>query len=445
MLKHICKAGIILCAICVVITGVYADDNGDKDRDILRYGTDGEIAALIQTLKKNNSDYLDDDLVKLSGNTKNTQIKSAVITFFSEREKNGMEKEAVYLIENRGEAESGIVLNAIDYLGKIKYVDSQNNLRAALESDEDIYRIPAIRAIGRAVNSGNADTCAQYLIDYYDTKTLNDDAQYAVITALGDTGSEKAAPFLIKTIEENPRPVLTIAALSALSKIKDEAARDIIIAQSASQDANIRAAAVEALGNFSGGKTEEAIIDAFRDSYYKTRMAAIKAAAAKKFTDAVPYLKFRAENDEQQNVKDEALRALGGIGGGKAASVLETIFNDKKTSDRGRVIAAEQLLKIDAGKYADDIIAKIDEAKRSNQKSLYNGLATVLSKAKSDKLRPLAERLFSSKDAADKAFALAITETNHFTNFRGEVQKLADEKNSGLANRAKSILEKLLK
>lgn len=443
IIRPVCTIFIILFTVLSLTTGVYADDAEDGQRDVLRYGTDSEIAALIQTLKKNNSDALDDDLIDLAGKTKNTQIKSAVIIFFSDREKKGLEKEAVYLIENRNEAETGNVLTAIDYLGKIKYVDAQNNLRAALEGGEEIYRIPVIRAIGRAVNSGNADDSAAYLINYYDTKTLGDDAQYALIAALGDTESKTAVPFLIRSVDENARSGLTIAALAALAKIKDESARDIIIMRAASTDANIRAAAVEALGGFSGGKVEEAVIEAFRDSYYRTRIAAIKASAAKQFADAVPYLKFRAENDEQQSVRDEALRALGEIGNGKAASALEAIFNDKRTSDRSRVIAAGQLVKIDAGKYADDIITKIDESKRLNQKILYNGLVGVISTAKSDKLRPLAEKLFSSKDASDKAWALAITETNRFTNFKDEVEKLANEKNSGLANRAKIVLEKL--
>jgi HEAT repeat protein len=441
MARYVNILTIILFIILMINTGIYADDIEDRERDTLRYGTDSEIAALLQTLKKNNSAALDDDLIRLAGETKNAQIKSAIIVFFSEREKKGLEGEAIYLLENRNEIETGTVLTAIDYLGKIKYVDAQNNLRAVLESDEAMYRIPAIRAIAKALDRGNAGDCAEYLINYYDTKVVNDDTQYALVVALGDTESTKATPFLIRIIEENGRPALTIAALAALSKISDDSALGIIIAQTSSTDANIRAAAVEALGGFSGSETEDAIIEAFRDSYYRTRIAAIKASAAKKFSGAVPYLKFRAENDEQQNVKDEALRALGEIGGGSAASALEAIFNDKKTSDRCRVIAAAQLVKIDAGKYAGDIIVKIDEAKRLNQKTLYNGLVGAVSTAKSDKLLPLAEKLFLSKDAADKAWALAITESNRFTNLKSEVRKLAGEKNSGLAKRAKSVLE----
>jgi HEAT repeat protein len=425
---------------------IMAQDSEEAQHEILLYGTDSEISALIQTLKKNKADYLDDELAALVRSTKNPQIKSAVISFFSEREKSGLENEAIYLIENRDDIESAQVLAAIDYLARIRYENAQQPLRALLEADEDSYRTLAVKALGRTTGDASADGAALYLINYYNTKTLNDDAQRELVLALGETHSKKASPFLIELVNENVRPGLTLAALGALEMIKDEAALDTIAAQLESKDPNIRAAAVGALGGFSGAAAEQTIIDAFRDSYYKTRLAAVKAAAEKKSADAVPYLKFRAENDEVQAVKEEALRALGAIGAagnGKAADALETIFDDKKTSDRNRILAAEMLAGIDGEKYAGKIIQKIDEAKRTNQKLVYNGLVAAVSKAKSEKLSALAGQLFASKNAADIAFALEITGNNRFNAFLGETQRLAQDANSGLARKANEVLEKL--
>jgi HEAT repeat protein len=419
----------------------------DKQRETLRYGTDNEIKSLIQTLKKGNdgagSDKLDDELAEIVTSTKNAEIKSAVIAFFSERKKTGLEEEARYLIENRDEVESVNVSAAIDYLGKIKDTASQKTLRGALEADEDAYRLPAIRAIGLATDESNNDETSEYLIEYYNSKNLNDDCQSELLRALGSSASKKAVPFLNGIIADDIRPGLTMAALSALAMIKDDDALATISGAAASRDPNIRATAIEAMGSFSGAEAQKAIIDAFRDSYYKTRIAACKASAKNKMTEAIPYLKYRAENDEQQSVKDEAIRALGSIGTDESAKVLFSIFENKKAGDHSRVLVAGELLKIDADGYAEAVIAAIDEAKRTNQKNIAQSLSTAISKAKTGKLKPFAARLFAGKDAADKAFALAITENNGFSEFKGEVQILADDKNSALARRAREILEKL--
>ncbi|MDR2865022.1 MAG: HEAT repeat domain-containing protein [Spirochaetaceae bacterium] len=416
-------------------------DNENVQRETLRYGTDSEIAVLIQTLKKTKAEYLDAELAELVSQTKNPQIKSAVITFFSERGKSGLENEAIYLIENRDTMESANVRAAINYLGKVKYENGQNNLRAVLEAGEESYVVDTIKAIGRAVGEQSADSAAEYLINYYQTKTLSDDAQRELVTALGETASKQAAPFLIDIVNENPRVGLTTAALLSLALIKDESALEVIIAQVESKDPAIRSSAVEALGNFSGPSADKAVIDAFRDSYYKTRIAAIKAAGAKKSEEALPYLKFRVENDEVQVVKEEAIKALGAIGN-SSADILEAVFKDKKTSDKNRILSAEMLVKINGDNYVATIIEKIDESKRLNQKQLYNGLLGALSKAKSEKLQAFTSQLFASKDASDKAFGLELTGNNLFRSFIPEVEKLADDQNSGLARKAKEVLEK---
>ena len=56
----------------------------------IKYGTETEIASLIQTLKNEGSDYLDNELVALVEHSKNQKIVSSVFAFFSDREKKGL-------------------------------------------------------------------------------------------------------------------------------------------------------------------------------------------------------------------------------------------------------------------------------------------------------------------------------------------------------------------
>ncbi|MCL2810049.1 MAG: hypothetical protein FWD24_08335, partial [Treponema sp.] len=56
-------------------------------RDTIQYGTETEIASLIQSLRTENADYLDDELMVLIETSKNQRILTGVFGFFGEREK----------------------------------------------------------------------------------------------------------------------------------------------------------------------------------------------------------------------------------------------------------------------------------------------------------------------------------------------------------------------
>lgn len=426
------------------------DKSKDKnvESDILRYGTDGEISELIKSLKKDNLSYLDDDLAALAKSTKSPVIKTQVIVFFADRSKEGLEDEAVYLIDNRDDVESQSVLAAIDYLGKIKYSDAQKTLRSILESKdgsavaENAWTNPALRAIGSASKDAGSDEAAKFLIDYYETKNPSEETQREIVTALGDTGSREASGFLSEIIKGNERPALVISAMSAAAKIGGDSNLNAISEAVSSKDPNVRAAAVEALGGFEGDAADNTVLEAFRDSHWRTRLAAVKAAGKRKLATAVPYLKFRAEKDEVPNIQDEAIRSLGAIGNSACAEALESIFDERRTPDRLKSLAAQFLIQIDAGRYAEKIITRYAEAKRLAQKQLAAGLLSALGKAKTDQVRSLTGQLFASKDPTDKAFALELTAINGFSVYRAEVERLAGE-NSGISRKARDILQKL--
>lgn len=415
----------------------------DAQRDILRYGTDNEINELIKTLKKDNAEYLDEELTSLARTTKNPVIKSQVLGFFSARSKTGLESVALTLIDNRDNEETVNVLAALDYLGTVKYSSAQKTIRALVDDGNDRLTNAALRTVGSAVNEANAGDAAEFLIDYYETKNPGEETQREIVMALGETGSKRATEFLSGIIGANERPVLTMTALSSVAKIADPDALDAVTGATASKDPAIRAAAVEALGSFDGKAVDEALLDAFRDSHFRTRLAAVKAAGKRKLAPAIPFLKFRSEKDEVPSVQDESLRSLGAIGNAESAAALEAVFDEKRTPDRLKGIAAQQLVQIDAGRYAQKIITKYDEAKRLNQKQLAAALISALGKAKTDEVRSLTGRLFASKDATDKAYALELTRLNHFDSFRPDVQRLANEENSGIARRAREVLADL--
>ena len=419
--------------------------------DMLRFGTETEIAKLIQTIKDEKVTYLDEELINIAKKTKNRNILSGIFSFFGEMEKQGLEERAVKAIKERDDEANETVFSAVDYLGRVKAKEAIPVLEELINSGENRFVNNAIRAIGRAVRGqgegeNSADNTALFLLDYYENKSPSDEDRRDVIIAIGETGSKEAVPFLIELIKDTEeRAVLKMAALESISKIGDEKALDAVIEAVSSGDPNVRASAIAALGPFAGEAADNAILEGFRDSYYRTRIGACQAAGKRKLESAIPFLQFRAEKDDVPNVKDEAIKALGAINNNETASILDSLFLERKNSDRVRLVAAEMLLKNNSNSYASKIVIEMDEAQNKRMTALYNGFVRLLSTAKSNNFEALARRLLKGGGVIEKSLALDLVLNNEFRNLAEDVRSLLDEKknNASIVRKARTTLEKL--
>ncbi|GHV71677.1 PBS lyase [Spirochaetia bacterium] len=440
---------VIFCVMFFFLPPVFSQSRTVEEQrfDTLRYGTETEIAALIQSLKTENTDTMDAELITLADTSRNRNILTGIFSFFAERGKSGLEKRAVKALDERDDEANETVLAAIDYLGKLKASGSIISLQKIVDGDERRFMSAAFKALGQAgsVSKEAGAEAAEFLVDYYNNHNPADDQRREIIAAIGETLSSEGQPFLTSLIKnQDERMVLRIAALEALAKIKDPEGLEAILQAVPAADPNVRAAAVGALGPFSGEAVDNAIFEAFRDSYYKTRLAAATAAKERKLAGAVPFLRYRAERDEVPQVKDEAIRALGAIGNAEALETLNALFTERKNSDRVRIIAAEMLIQDDAGKYAPVVITEMDEAKSKNQTALYNGLLKGLSVAKSPNVVDFARRLFGSASVVEKSYALDLCANNELKELAAEVRALTDEKNGGaLSRKARMTLQRL--
>jgi HEAT repeat protein len=506
MKKIIALAAVLLLALPAFSQDAPADAAGEGNAedarrlDTIRYGTETEIAALIQTLKTENAGNLDDELVVVAKRTRNRNILSGVFSFFGDREKAGLEDRALRAIEDRDDEANETVLAALDYLGKVKSVSAVPYIQELLDAEERPFVNACIKALGLIGGSMSAGTpsvssdtaeqeeppaiaegedgeetgdiaegegedtgedppppdpaprsirntaaaVAEYLVKLYNERSPDDENRREIIIALGDVKSPAGIPLLREIAENNDeRPALRMSALGSLAKIADSGGLDAVLLSVDSADPNVRSTAVAALGPFTGADVDNAILEAFRDSYYRTRMAAAQAARDRRLVEAVPYLRYRAERDDVPAVKDEALKALGAIGNRECIEFLSSHFAERKNADRARILAAEMLLQNDADAYVTKVIEELDEAKRKNQTALYNGFLRVLGAAKSPVLEDLCKRFFFSGGVVEKSYALDMTANNEFRSLAEQVKELMDEKNGSLSRKSRVVAEKL--
>ena len=398
----------------------------------IKYGTETEIAALIQTLKNEGVDYLDTELIALVDNTRNQKIVSGIFAFFSDREQGGLEDRAIRAIAERDDEANETVLAAIEYLGKVKEERAAPVLMKLLDSRERRFMNAAFRALGRTGAGEQAGAGADYLIDYYTNRDPGDENRRDIIAAVGATGSARGVSFLAGVAgSQEERIVLRIAALDALAKIGDPGGLEAILSCISAGDPNVRSSAVAALGPFSDEEVDKAILEAFRDSYYR------------KLEAAIPYLKYRAEQDEVPQVKDEAIRALGVIANDEATAIMDSLFAERKNADWVRLIAAEMLMKNNPGAYLGRLIVELDEAKQKNQTPLYNGFLKIVGDARTESAESIARRFLLNGGIVEKSYGLDLAANNNLISLAEEIKTLARDRNESLARKARRTAEKL--
>lgn len=433
---------------------VYAQQTEAARRSIIRFGTETEITALIQSLRADGADYLDDELIELAETTRNQRILTGIFNFFGEREQSGLEDRAIRIIEERDDEANETVHSAVDYLGWLRVARAVPVLKELLDTQERRFMNTAFRAIGRAASADEqyADEVAQFLVDFYSYRDPGEENQREVIIAIGATGSSKGVPLLAQiAANSDERIPLRMAALDALARIGDPDGLDAIIAGVNSANPNVRIAAVGALGPFYGQAVDNAILEAFRDANYRTRIAASRASRDRRLQAAVPYLRFRAERDEVPGVRDEAIRALGAIGGDEALYAIETFFSERRNPDRIRLLSAEMLMRNNACRYFPRLVEEMDYAQSRHQTNLFNGFlrlvgeATIASQSYETMavLEHVTRRFMQSTNVIERLHALDMAANNNLAGFESEIKTLAADRNESIARRAKRAAERL--
>ncbi|MCL2410655.1 MAG: HEAT repeat domain-containing protein [Treponema sp.] len=445
------KGKILILFLILNVSFAFAQqDTESARRDIIKFGTEAEIANLIQMLRAENVDFLDDEIIALVENTRNQRILTSVFGFFGERGRGGLEDRAMRAIVERDDETNETIFSAMDYLGQLRIVDAVPVLMELLDTEERRFLNSGFRNLGRASSGDSeiADEVAEFLVDFYIYRDPGADNLSVIINAIGETGSSKGVPLLIDiAANTDERFPLRMAAVSALARIGDEDGLDAILSNVTTDNPNVRSTAVEALGPFSGEAVDRAILDAFRDSFYRTRIAAARASRDRKLEAAVPFLRFRAERDDVPAVRDEAIRALGAIATEEANEVLNNLFSERRNPDRVRILAVDMYTKNTGGRNFAQLIIELDEARRRNHTNLYNGFLRVVGETVIDgdtsEIENIATRFMLEGTIMERLFALDMAANNNLTSLEGHIVTLARDRNEGISRKARRIADQL--
>jgi len=409
-----------------------------KRRDTLRYGIESEITDLLRTLDAEKEGRFNDDILALFRSSRNNKLRTSVLDFFSDLEWKGAEEDALALVSARDRNDQALVVSALSYLAQIRS-------KAALEyassimKDEDKKLLPGvIKLIGRAGGPDEEDL----LLGWMATDSATDDLKQGAMRALGDLGSRKAVEKLRKIAEDGLQGKANrMTACDALGKIGDPAAIPSLVIAANGDDPNVRSSAVSALASFRDGDALAAVQSALRDSVALVRIAACKACAKLRLSEAVPAIVYKATNDPEKAVKTEAMKSLADVGGSESFAFLRTYLENAKNDTTLRILAFGLLLRKDPGSVAA-LRERLAAEGKEKDRSLYTSFVREIANSPDTPWAlPLAKILFADSDYLIRVGGLEWAKRNKGPEIRAELEQLASKDPSDyIRKRAAEIL-----
>jgi len=409
-----------------------------KRRDTLRYGIESEITDLLKALDSEKEGKFNDDILALFRSSRNFKLRAAILDFFSDLEWKGAEAEALDIVAARDRNDQALVVSALSYLAQIRS-KAALEYASAIMKDEDKKLLPGvIKLIGRAGGPDEEDL----LLGWMATDSATDDLKQGAMRALGDLGSRKAVDKLRKIAEDGLQGKANrMTACDALGKIGDPAAIPSLVSAANGDDPNVRSSAVAALASFGDADARAAIQGALRDSVALVRIAACKACAKLRLSEAVPAIIYKATNDPEKAVKTEAMRSLADLGGSESFAFLRTYLENAKNDTTLRILAFGLLLRKDPGSVAS-LRERLAAEGKEKDRSLYTSFVREIANSPDTPWAlPLVQLLFSDSDYLIRVGGLEWAKRNKGPEIRAELEQLSSKDPSDyIRKRAAEIL-----
>lgn len=419
-------------------------DESEKDfenkANTIKYGVPSEISGLIDDLIKNEDPRFTEDIYDVFQVTKNPQIKQKVLTYFKQLEDPCLEDFAVETLNDPYEEKNDLVKACFQYISAVKTKEAIPAVISLIESENDAYFNDAIAAIGEIGGPSEA----MFLVEYLEREDLSDAQRQTLMRTCGKMHAVQTWDKVVSVAEdEDENLYVRMYAAEALGLMEKKESVPVLVDLFSENDPNLRQYVIKGLSHFPD--SEEArltIIQGIRDEHWRVRQESIKTVKQIKMKEAVPYLIYRAKNDSEKVIKEEAYNTLAAVNTSEANDFLITQLGEKKLGDGTKKKIVEVLLK-EGNAGEKEILSLADDClKDDKRKDLRYAIGKELAKYKKASFEDVCLKYLSSKDSTTISLGLDIYKTNKFDKAVPYIRGLYDDKKTNAA--VKSRIKKLL-
>ncbi len=278
---------------------------------VVRYGTDLDIAAAFANVAENLGHEINEDILALFREEHSVEVFSSLVRYIAAVKLETVEETLVNELHNGHPAEDykEIVIHALGVSGSHFALEALKNYYGNIKSTKRIKKA-IIDAWGN-IGDISIETA---LIEILTDNREDDELKGRAILALGQVKSIRSLD-LLKEIARNKyeNKYLRMYAVHSLGEIGGESVLDILGELLHDETHEIAEYAVKGISDINSPKSGEYLIQALRSDFDKVRYFAVIGLAEKKYVDAVEILTFKAEHDRNEKVRQEARKALESI------------------------------------------------------------------------------------------------------------------------------------
>ena len=419
-------------------------DESEKDYEnksnTIKYGLPSEISTLIDELIKNDDPRFTEEIYDIFQITKNTTIRQKVLTYFKQQEDPCLEDYAVEVLNDPYEEKNDLVKACFQYISTVKTKEAIPAVLAIIEGENDSYFNDAIAAIGEI---GGPEE-AMFLVEYLERDDLSDAQRQTLMRTCGKMHAVQTWEKVVQVAEdEDENLYVRMYAAESLGLMEKKESVPILVELFTENDPDLRQNGIKGLSHFPGVvEAEETIMQGIRDEHWRVRQEAIKTAKEMKLTDAIPYLIYRAKNDSEKVIKEEAYTSIAALNTTEGNDFLVAQLGEKKLGDATKKKIVEVLLK-EGNAGEAEILALAEECLQDDKrKDLRYAIGKELAKYEKSAYDDICIKYLSSKDSTTQSLGLDIYKTNRFSSAVPLMRSIYEDKkaNSGVKNRIKKLL-----
>ena len=421
-------------------------DEDGKDfaekKETLSLGTPSEISSVVDKIVDDDDPRYIDILYELFYKTSSNDVRSKIIDYFAKNEDPCLSDYVVEILDDPYDTSNSFVSKCMEYASKVKCTEAAPAFVKMLESEKEEYFNSALSALGKT--GGKKE--AKYLAKYLERDDLEVPVRQALMRTLGQMNAVETWDQVVEIARnEDENDFVRQYAAEALGNMKKTESIPILISLYENGNPNMREYCIKGLLNFPDSeKAQNMILQGIRDEHVKVRLQSIKAAREMKMNDSIPYLIYRAKNDNENAVKKECYPAIAELNTKEGNEFLVERITDKKVPDSAKNMAADALLKFGKGKTGISEIAELAQsiAEDDRRKSLRKSLGKLMAKYDYPEFGKACSMYISSKDTDTCTIGIDMYRTGRYPEASAALQQVAEAKSGNVANRkrAKQIL-----
>lgn len=418
------------------------DENPDvveKNQNTIKFGIPSEISNLIEELIKNDDPRFTEEIYDLFQVSQNVVIQKKILEYFTKLEDPCLEDFAVTVLNDPYDTKPDVVKACFEYIQKVHTEPAIPAVFTILESENETYFNDTLATIGEIGGADAAVSVAEYL----ERDDLSDAQRQTLMKTLGKLHAVETFDKIVAILEnEDENSFVRMYAAEALGLMGKLEAIPVLTNAFKDANPNLRQYAIKGLSEFAQNEDAQAVVlQGIRDEHWKVRQESIKASEKILDRHAIPYLEYRAENDSERIIKEEAIYALSLYNDVNADHFLIEQL-EKKMADSTKIKIVATLLEADHGE--EQILALAEKALADvRMKNLAKGIGKELAKYSRSSFKDICLKYLDNKDADIVGLGLDMYKNYKFG---GEVEEkikaLYDSRqtNSTNRNRAKRLL-----